>query len=63
MSYGAIVVLHPWHKLRYFEKVGWEPEWIATARGIIRTEFDHSYASAQPESEELEDQGQDIEIS
>jgi hAT family C-terminal dimerisation region len=38
-----------------------EPEWIVTAKDIIQTEFDCSYA-AQPESVE-EDQDGDIEMS
>jgi hypothetical protein len=45
-------VLHPRHKLSYFIKAGWEPEWIETARKITRTEFDRSYpAKANHESE------------
>lgn len=62
MSYGVNIVLHPWHKLRYFEKAGWKPEWIATARGIIRTEFNHSYTTTCPEGGE-EDQRGDIKMS
>ena len=37
-------VLHPRHKLNYFKKAGWEDEWIETARDIVRTEFDQTYA-------------------
>jgi len=45
--YGVFIVLHPRHKLKYFERAGWEPEWIAAAKDIIQAEFDNSYA--QPE--------------
>jgi hypothetical protein len=61
MMYGVIVVLHPRHKLKYFEQAGWEPEWIAAAKDIIRTEFNRSYAT-QPGNDE-EDQDGDIEMS
>ncbi|KDR70619.1 hypothetical protein GALMADRAFT_75845, partial [Galerina marginata CBS 339.88] len=38
-------VLHPRHKLRYFEKAGWQADWIDEAKSIVQTEFDRSYAS------------------
>ena len=57
----VLVVLHPRHKLQYFERAGWEPEWIAAARDIIRTEFDRSYAAR---SEGIkEDRDRDTEMS
>jgi hypothetical protein len=37
-------VLHPRHKLQYFEKAGWKESWIKTSRDIVRTEFDQTYA-------------------
>lgn len=37
-------VLHPRHKLEYFRRAGWEPEWIETASEIVRTKFEESYA-------------------
>ena len=36
----AFVVLHPQLKLKYFQQHRWEKEWIKTAEGIIRDEFD-----------------------
>jgi hypothetical protein len=36
-------VLHPRHKLQYFEKAGWKDAWIKTSREIVRTEFDQTY--------------------
>jgi len=39
------VVLHPRHKLEYFKNAGWENEWVDTAEGIVRAEFDKSYGS------------------
>ena len=61
--YG-VIVLHPRHKLKYFEHAGWEPEWITTAKDIIRDEFDRSYA-AQPgnvEEDRARDGDGDVEI-
>jgi len=36
-------VLHPRHKLSYFE-AGWPTEWIHAAEEIVRAEFKRSYA-------------------
>jgi hAT family C-terminal dimerisation region len=55
------LVLHPRHKLKYFERAGWEPEWTAAAKDIIRAEFDRSYA-AQPEDIQ-EDEDEDDEMN
>jgi len=35
--------LHPRHKLTYFQRAGWTPEWIAAAKRIVRDEYDRSY--------------------
>src|SRR5271168_747090 len=43
-DFSVILVLHPRHKLKYFEMAGWEEEWIQTARQIVRSEFDRTYA-------------------
>ena len=37
-------MLHPCHKLQYFVKAGWEPDWIKAAHAIVHEEFDHTYA-------------------
>jgi hypothetical protein len=60
---GVFVVLHPRHKLKYFECTGWEPEWIAAARDIIRAEFNHLYATQAEDIEEDEDGDGDVEMS
>jgi hypothetical protein len=39
-----MLVLHPCHKLRYFENAGWERQWITDAEQILRDEFERSYA-------------------
>ncbi|KAF5377290.1 hypothetical protein D9615_006461 [Tricholomella constricta] len=41
--YRITMILHPSFKLRYFESMGWDVEWIDTAREIIETEFARSY--------------------
>lgn len=46
-------VLHPRHKLKYFENAGWHADWITAAKDIIRAEFERSYASA-PETDKDE---------
>jgi hypothetical protein len=40
-------VLHPRHKLQYFKTAGWQDEWIQTAEGLVRDEFERSYASSK----------------
>lgn len=39
----VISVLHPQHKLEYFEKAGWEDAWVKRAEKIVRKEFERSY--------------------
>jgi hypothetical protein len=39
----VISVLHPQHKLEYFEKAGWKDTWVKRAEEIVRKEFDRSY--------------------
>ena len=39
------LVLHPSHKLAYFQQAGWEEEWRVTAEQIVRDEFERTYAS------------------
>ena len=39
------LVLHPKHKLKYFEKQGWDDTWIATAKDIVKEEFRKNYAA------------------
>jgi hypothetical protein len=46
LTFGALV-LHPSHKLEYFEQAGWDEEWRTTAEGILRTEFRRAYADIQ----------------
>ena len=41
------LVLHPSHKLEYFEQAGWDEEWRTTAEEILRTEFRRGYAGIQ----------------
>lgn len=41
---SVLTVLHPRHKLQYFETAGWEREWIETAQALVRDEFDRTYA-------------------
>ena len=37
------LVLHPHHKLRYFQHTGWTVDWIMTAKKLVHDKFDHSY--------------------
>ncbi|THU87433.1 hypothetical protein K435DRAFT_584645, partial [Dendrothele bispora CBS 962.96] len=41
--YRIAMILHPRHKLSYFESAGWDKEWIDTANGICREEFERKY--------------------
>jgi hypothetical protein len=41
------LVLHPRHKLQYFKDIGWEDDWIKTARDIVRAEFERKYLSLE----------------
>jgi hypothetical protein len=46
------LVLHPRHKLKYFENAGSEEDWIKTARQIVRDEYDRTYAFMDIEIDE-----------
>ncbi|KAG2340496.1 hypothetical protein BDR05DRAFT_839510, partial [Suillus weaverae] len=41
--YQIAIVLHSQHKLSYFRSVGWEPQWIDIAEGLVCSEFNCSY--------------------
>ena len=38
-----LVVLHPRHKLNYFENANWDIEWVQTTRQMVWDEYDRSY--------------------
>jgi len=40
---NLILVLHPKHKLQYFEQAGWEASWVKRAEELVRTEFERLY--------------------
>jgi hypothetical protein len=37
------LVLHPKYKLKYFEKLKWEDDWVKTVDEIVREEFKRNY--------------------
>ncbi|TRM62979.1 hypothetical protein BD626DRAFT_358875, partial [Schizophyllum amplum] len=43
-AYRIAMVLHPRHKLEYFEKIGWPSDWISAAQAVTRSVFDSRYA-------------------
>ena len=43
------IVLHLSHKLTYLQNAGWSEEWIATAKEIVKTEFERAYAQIDGE--------------
>ena len=48
--------------MAYFEKAGWEADWIATARRIVRTEFDRTYADCTGEDGDKPNETEDTPI-
>lgn len=48
----TILVLHPQYKLEYFRHMKWEESWIKTAEGIVRDEYERSYASRETSADE-----------
>ena len=57
-----IIVLHPRHKLRYFEQAGWEEDWVSAAKDIVCNEFNRSYASRDV-SESGDEVDQSLQVS
>lgn len=47
-----MLVLHPRHKLEYFKTAAWEDDWIETAEGLVRDEFERSYSARHVSDEE-----------
>jgi hypothetical protein len=39
------LVLHPRHKLAYFEAAGWDQAWIDTAKDLVRKQFELQYTA------------------
>jgi hypothetical protein len=50
----CLSVLHPRHKLQYFERAGWQPDWIKTAEEIVRAKFEESYAAPADDSDDVD---------
>ena len=44
-------MLHPRHKLKYFENAGWPVDWIDSAREIVHAEFDQTYVARDVDSD------------
>jgi hypothetical protein len=44
-KFTLLPVLHPRHKLQYFQNAGWSEEWVTTALQIVREKFESSYKS------------------
>ena len=53
-NYAYYLILHPHHKLKYFEKAGWKAEWITAAKEIIHAEFGRSYVTLPDTPDEHE---------
>jgi hypothetical protein len=43
LNHFYYIVLHPRHKLTYFQTAKWSDAWIKTAESLIRNEFERSY--------------------
>ncbi|OAX34892.1 hypothetical protein K503DRAFT_858939 [Rhizopogon vinicolor AM-OR11-026] len=51
-TYRISMVLHPQHKLSYFNKAAqWEDDWIKTAEQLVREEFERLYLSVDVNSD------------
>jgi hypothetical protein len=53
-NYHLLSVLHPRHKLQYFKRAGWQPDWIKKAEEIVRAKFDESYAAPADDSDDVD---------
>ena len=61
----SLLVLHPAHKLDYFQAAGWEPEWINTAHQLVHDTFCLSYTACNTQQTEVSvsDQSDESEVS
>ena len=55
-----LTVLHPRHKLQYFETTSWERDWIVTAEEIVRDEYKGSYSDIEVEIPGMDSDEQEI---
>lgn len=55
------IVLHPAHKLHYFEKAGWETAWISNAEKLLRDKFEASYSMLETDNQLPV--GEDVEMT
>ncbi|KAJ8454957.1 hypothetical protein ONZ45_g19104 [Pleurotus djamor] len=60
--YRIAMILHPRHKLAYFQKAKWQSTWIQTAREIFLEEYESSYSS-RDEFSEGDDAGEGLDSS
>ena len=44
-------VLHPKHRLKYFQQAGWLPKWIETVEALVRDKFTQSYVDRTDEDD------------
>ncbi|KAG1836175.1 hypothetical protein DFJ58DRAFT_669916 [Suillus subalutaceus] len=44
--YRITMILHPRHKLSYFERANWGEDWIETALSLVRDKYSHSYSTS-----------------
>ena len=47
-----LLVLHPRHKLQYFVHTKWNPDWIETAKDLVREKWEEVYALLEIEPED-----------
>ncbi|GJF00150.1 hypothetical protein PsYK624_164290 [Phanerochaete sordida] len=52
-AYHIAMILHPEHKLEYFKTAKWQPEWIKTAKTVLRDEYERRFTKYDREAAEL----------
>ncbi|KAK2463722.1 hypothetical protein APHAL10511_004473 [Amanita phalloides] len=52
------MVLHPWHKLAYFQKAQWLSAWIELAETLVRDEYECYTSISEAEDEVEEGEGE-----
>ncbi|OJT11999.1 hypothetical protein TRAPUB_11453 [Trametes pubescens] len=58
VTYRIAMIMHPGHKMRYFENAHWPAGWLKTACKLVREEYDSFYLN-QDAADDSDDGGMD----
>ncbi|KAH9916620.1 uncharacterized protein BXZ73DRAFT_53702 [Epithele typhae] len=61
-AYRIAMVLHPSFKLEYFKTHHWQDNWIETAKGLVRDEYDLNYKRDTPDATAMDEDIDEVDL-